>query len=105
MKHIFIRPSSKITDALISQMSDKNWKERKEALEILTNILNEAKFVEPSLADLPGALKARLSDSNKILVSRRATCFAANKWFSCLMTLFLGFFGLVTSLTRILLPQ
>ena len=50
-------------------MADKNWKERKQALETTTEILNEAKFVAPDLGDLPSALKARLADSNKILVS------------------------------------
>ena len=33
------------------------------------DILAAAKFIQPSLGDLPGALKARLGDSNKNLVS------------------------------------
>ncbi|CAK8693087.1 unnamed protein product [Clavelina lepadiformis] len=61
--------NGKITDALIGQMADKNWKERKQALETTTEILNEAKFVAPDLGDLPSALKARLADSNKILLT------------------------------------
>nr|CAB3231403.1 cytoskeleton-associated protein 5-like [Phallusia mammillata] len=61
--------SSKITDSLITKMSDKNWKERKEALETVIGILDEAKFVEANIGDLPVALKARLVDSNKILLT------------------------------------
>ena len=34
----------------------------------VADILKEAKFIEPSLGDLPGALKGRLSDANKNLV-------------------------------------
>ena len=33
-------------------------------------ILSQAKFIQPSLGELPGALKARLGDSNKNHVSR-----------------------------------
>nr|XP_018670649.1 cytoskeleton-associated protein 5-like [Ciona intestinalis] len=61
--------SGKITDALISQMADKNWKERKEALESVIEILNEAKFVTSDIGDLATGLKARLTDSNKILLT------------------------------------
>lgn len=32
------------------------------------DIIAAAKFIQPSLGDLPGALKARLGDSNKNLV-------------------------------------
>ena len=53
----------------MDQMADKNWKIRKEALEKVTAILNEAKFITPSIGPLPEALKIRLGDSNKILVS------------------------------------
>ena len=67
--YYFLCYSSKIGDALITQMADKNWKERKQALETVTEILNEAKFVQPSLGDLPISLKKRLHDSNKLLVS------------------------------------
>lgn len=34
----------------------------------VVEILKAAKFIEPHLGDLPGALKARLGDSNKNLV-------------------------------------
>ena len=37
----------------------------------IADILKEAKFIEPSLGELPGALKARLSDANKNLVMYR----------------------------------
>lgn len=61
--------SVKITDDLIGKLNDKNWKIRKEGLDTVVEILNEAKFVSASIGDLPSALKGRLSDSNKLLVS------------------------------------
>ena len=63
--------SSKITDELVGKLNDKNWKIRKEGLDTVIEILNEAKFIGAGLGDLPAALKARLSDSNKILVSNQ----------------------------------
>ena len=62
-------PSDKITDALLTQLTDKNWKVRGEGLQTIVNILAEAKFVKPSLGSLPEAIKARLGESNKNLVS------------------------------------
>ena len=67
--------SGKVTDAIVGQISDKNWKIRKEGLEAVTSILNEAKFVGPNLGNLPSALKGRLSDSNKLLVRNLTTIF------------------------------
>ena len=61
--------SPQITSSLVSELGDKNWKVRGEALQKVTDILAAAKFIEPSLGELPGALKGRLSDSNKNLVS------------------------------------
>lgn len=49
-------------------MTDKNWKVRNEALQKVTEILKEAKFITANLGELPEALKARLSESNKNLV-------------------------------------
>ncbi|KAM8940030.1 cytoskeleton-associated protein 5 isoform 2-T2 [Pelodytes ibericus] len=60
--------SNKITDDLVSKISDKNWKIRKEGLDEVATIINEAKFVLPNIGELPSALKGRLNDSNKILV-------------------------------------
>ena len=54
-------------------MADKNWKIRKEGLDEVAAIVSEAKFIKPSLGDLPVALKARLGDSNKILVGTVTT--------------------------------
>lgn len=61
--------SDRITDALLEKLGDKNWKIRKEGLEEVTAILNEAKFITGNLGGLPEALKHRLSDSNKLLVT------------------------------------
>ncbi|GAB6028698.1 hypothetical protein CHUAL_004522 [Chamberlinius hualienensis] len=59
--------SSQITSTLLNEMSDKNWKERLEALQKLATIINEVKFITPNLGDLPTVFKARLLDSNKNL--------------------------------------
>lgn len=60
--------SEKITEELINELADKNWKVRGEALQKVTNILSDAKFVLPNMGPLPEALKARLGESNKNLV-------------------------------------
>ena len=61
--------SDKITDTLISELSDGQWKVRGKAIEDVAAILNEAKFISPNLGELPTALSTRLKkDSNKILV-------------------------------------
>lgn len=72
---------------MVSKIGDKNWKMRKEGLEEVTAVISEAKFINPNIGELPVALKARLTDSNKILV--------------CMFFNFLGFssfFPLHTSL-------
>ncbi|KAM3919905.1 cytoskeleton-associated protein 5 isoform 1-T1 [Leptodactylus fuscus] len=58
----------KISSDLVAKIGDKNWKIRKEGLDEVTTILNEAKFILPNIGELPSALKGRLNDSNKILV-------------------------------------
>ncbi|XP_066439476.1 cytoskeleton-associated protein 5-A isoform X2 [Eleutherodactylus coqui] len=60
----------KISSDLVSKIGDKNWKIRKEGLDEVTTILNEAKFILPNIGELPNALKGRLNDSNKILVQQ-----------------------------------
>lgn len=59
--------SGQLTEPLMSELSDKNWKVRQEALQKLAAIVDQAKFIFPELGDLPGALRARLLDSNKNL--------------------------------------
>ena len=61
--------SERMTEALMDELADKNWKLRKEGLEKVQAILNEAKFITANVGPLPEALKLRLNDSNKILVS------------------------------------
>lgn len=56
--------SSQITESLLAEISDKNWKTRNEGLVKLQNIINDAKLIKPSLGDLPTALGPRLTDSN-----------------------------------------
>ncbi|XP_069714065.1 cytoskeleton-associated protein 5 isoform X3 [Phaenicophaeus curvirostris] len=60
----------KITAELVAKIGDKNWKIRKEGLDEVTGIINEAKFIQPNIGELPAALKSRLNDSNKILVQQ-----------------------------------
>ncbi|XP_014805790.1 PREDICTED: cytoskeleton-associated protein 5 [Calidris pugnax] len=60
----------KITAELVSKIGDKNWKIRKEGLDEVTSIINDAKFIQPNIGELPTALKGRLNDSNKILVQQ-----------------------------------
>ncbi|XP_049764940.1 protein mini spindles [Schistocerca cancellata] len=67
--------SSHITDALLSELADKNWKVRIEALQKLVNIVNEHKYISSNLGDLPPVLALRLVDSNsKIAVAAIAFC-------------------------------
>ncbi|XP_052800946.1 cytoskeleton-associated protein 5-A-like isoform X2 [Mya arenaria] len=54
---------------LIESLSDKNWKVRGEGLQKIIAILNEAKFITGNLGSLPEAIKTRLGDANKILVT------------------------------------
>ncbi|XP_052508216.1 cytoskeleton-associated protein 5 isoform X1 [Budorcas taxicolor] len=65
--------SDKITSELVSKIGDKNWKIRKEGLDEVAAIINEAKFIQPNIGELPTALKGRLNDSNKILVQQTLT--------------------------------
>ena len=61
--------SAQIKPEIIKELNDKNWKIRGEALQKVQDIVTQAKFIQPSLGELPGALKGRLGDSNKNLVS------------------------------------
>uniref|UniRef100_W4VRR1 Putative microtubule-associated protein n=1 Tax=Corethrella appendiculata TaxID=1370023 RepID=W4VRR1_9DIPT len=56
--------SSQISESLLAEINDKNWKTRNEGLVRLQNILSEAKIIKPSLGDLPQTLFQRLIDSN-----------------------------------------
>ncbi|KAL3267282.1 hypothetical protein HHI36_011413 [Cryptolaemus montrouzieri] len=56
--------SPQITESLLTELSDKNWKVRIEALTKLSGIVQEAKLIKPNLGDLPQALVERLNDSN-----------------------------------------
>ncbi|XP_052453376.1 cytoskeleton-associated protein 5 isoform X2 [Carassius gibelio] len=62
--------SDKITSDMVSKISDKNWKIRKEGLDEVAAVISEAKFIQANIGELPMALKGRLSDSNKLLVQQ-----------------------------------
>ncbi|XP_015113427.1 protein mini spindles isoform X2 [Diachasma alloeum] len=56
--------TNQITEALIAELGDKNWKVRNEGLVKVSNIINDAKFIKGSIGELPRALAPRLTDSN-----------------------------------------
>ncbi|KAI2648457.1 Cytoskeleton-associated protein 5 [Labeo rohita] len=62
--------SNKITSHMVSSISDKNWKIRKEGLDEVAAVISEAKFIQANIGELPMALKGRLNDSNKLLVQQ-----------------------------------
>ena len=66
--------SERMSDELMSELADKNWKVRKEALDKVVAIVNEVKFITNNIGPLPEALKPRLTDSNKILVCSVLLC-------------------------------
>ncbi|KAK0183474.1 hypothetical protein PV327_001512 [Microctonus hyperodae] len=64
-----------ITEALLAELADKNWKVRNEGLQKINNILSEAKFIKATIGDLPRALSLRLVDSNsKLAQSTLSIC-------------------------------
>ncbi|CAK1542570.1 unnamed protein product [Leptosia nina] len=56
-----------ITDTLVGELGDKNWKVRNEALDKLKAIITNSSPIKSSLGELPPALTARLLDSNSKL--------------------------------------
>lgn len=56
-----------ITDTLVGEMNDKNWKVRNEALDKVKAIITNSAPIKQSLGELPAALAARLVDSNSKL--------------------------------------
>ncbi|CAH2087902.1 unnamed protein product [Euphydryas editha] len=56
-----------ITDALIAEINDKNWKVRNEGLDKVKAIITNSSPIKPTLGELPAALGARLLDSNSKL--------------------------------------
>ncbi|CRK99142.1 CLUMA_CG012503, isoform A [Clunio marinus] len=56
--------SPMITESLIAEISDKNWKTRNEGLVKFQGILNEHKLIKSNLGELPPILAQRLIDSN-----------------------------------------
>ncbi|KAG7304890.1 hypothetical protein JYU34_010285 [Plutella xylostella] len=56
-----------ITDELVAELNDKNWKVRNEGLDKLKAIIARSAPIKPTLGELPPALQARLLDSNSKL--------------------------------------
>lgn len=86
-----------ITETLLKEMSDKDWKTRNEGLNKLQTIISEAKLIKPTIGDLAPALALRLVDSNaKIAQTAMSICeqLAIAMGSSCkshVRTLFPGF--------------
>ncbi|XP_069992445.1 cytoskeleton-associated protein 5 isoform X4 [Penaeus vannamei] len=59
--------SDQLTSTLFTELADKNWKVRNEALQKVSNIISEAKFIKGDISELPTALCARMMDTNKNL--------------------------------------
>ncbi|XP_045137048.1 cytoskeleton-associated protein 5-like isoform X2 [Portunus trituberculatus] len=59
--------SEQLTSNLFSELADKNWKVRNEALQKVSNILSEAKFIKGDVGELPTVLCSRMNDTNKNL--------------------------------------
>lgn len=64
---------------MVSKISDKNWKIRKEGLDEVAAVISEAKFIQATIGELPIALKGRLNDSNKLLVNQITLFNVINK--------------------------
>ncbi|XP_050341877.1 protein mini spindles isoform X2 [Bactrocera neohumeralis] len=64
-----------ITETLLKEMSDKDWKTRNEGLNKLQTIISEARLIKPTIGDLAPALALRLVDSNaKIAQTAMSIC-------------------------------
>ncbi|XP_043214122.1 cytoskeleton-associated protein 5-A-like isoform X2 [Amphibalanus amphitrite] len=59
----------RVTGALLTELADKNWKVRNEALQKVAALLRQAKFVTANIGELGSALAARCVDSNKNLAA------------------------------------
>ncbi|KAI3709962.1 hypothetical protein L2E82_39732 [Cichorium intybus] len=70
--------SAKITPALLKGLESSDWKMRLESIEAVNKIVEEAnKRIQPTgTAELFGALRARLYDSNKNLIITTLTCIS-----------------------------
>ncbi|XP_014474078.1 PREDICTED: cytoskeleton-associated protein 5 isoform X2 [Dinoponera quadriceps] len=67
--------SGHVTDGLLAELADKNWKVRNEGLQKVNAFLSEAKYIKPNIGDLPQGLALRLVDSNsKIAQSTLGIC-------------------------------
>lgn len=50
---------------MLSELADKNWKVRDEALQKVAAAINSNRYVSGNLGELPQALAGRMQDSNK----------------------------------------
>ncbi|CAB3384794.1 Hypothetical predicted protein [Cloeon dipterum] len=57
--------SDQLTETLIAQLSDTNWKMRDEALQKISAVVTANAHLTANLGELPSALAKRITDSNK----------------------------------------
>lgn len=90
-----VNVANSITQQVIKRLNDNNWKERKEALGTIEEILDKSgkRIVPNGLDELFKALKARLNDSNKAIV--RSTLGIISKLAECLGSEAAGFSKIV----------
>ncbi|XP_010571421.1 PREDICTED: cytoskeleton-associated protein 5-like [Haliaeetus leucocephalus] len=58
----------RITPELVSKLQEKNWTIQREGLEEVAGIIQDARFIQPNIGELPRALRACLYNSNPTLV-------------------------------------
>ncbi|XP_050758614.1 cytoskeleton-associated protein 5-like [Gymnogyps californianus] len=58
----------RITPELVSKLQEKNWTIQREGLEEVAGILQDARFIQPNIGELPRALRACLCNPNPALV-------------------------------------
>lgn len=58
----------RITPELVSKLQEKNWTIQREGLEEVAGIIQDARFIQPNIGELPRALRACLCNSNPTLV-------------------------------------
>lgn len=90
-----VNVSNSITQQVIKRLNDNNWKERKEALTSIEEVLDKSgkRIVPNGLDELFKALKARLGDSNKAII--RSTLGIISKLAECLGSEAAGFSKIV----------
>lgn len=65
--------SPQITEELLSELGDKNWKVKAEALTKIQRMITSAQFITPNLGEAAPLIGARLTDSNSKIAASAVT--------------------------------